>query len=372
MKRILVFHGSLTPYRVDFFNRIGNFSDLKVIFFYKTDPLQNFDIVGLKRQVRFSYDYILKGFNFFNRTFRFGIFKKYREIKPEILITHEFSSFSLKGLVIKKLNRKDIKWFITSDDSIGSLENLPVYRKLARKIILPHIDGLITINDDVKNWHLENYPKLNLNVFSLPILHDPIIFRNKLESSLCISKKYIDNYNLQNKKIFLFLGRLVSVKGIDRLIRVFSSIKDKNIRLVIVGDGDLKEEILTYLKFHNEDRIILTGRFDNLELFAWYNIGEIFILPSFYEPFGAVINEALLSGLFTLCSSKAGANCLIDKNYNGVLIDPLSDNSLKDNIINVIGKMSPISAERLVVKKNLMFIDYENKMKGFEYFLMQP
>jgi len=48
------------------------------------------------------------------------------------------------------------------------------------------------------------------------------------------------------------------------------------------------------------------------QLHAWYLCSSGFVLPSIYEPFGAVVDEALIFGLKVLCSKYAGSSYLIN------------------------------------------------------------
>lgn len=369
--KILMFAGSLTPYRLDFYNEFSKLFDLKIYFFHSVDPSQNFDVKALEEKAVFSFDYITRGFKLFSRHFRYGVWPIIIKEKPDILMTHEFSGFSLRALLLKKMRGEQIKWFITSDDSLGSLENMPAYRRIARRLILPNIDGLITINKAVKNWHLKKYPFLDLEIFDLPILRNPEIFREELKRALPISEKYIAQYKLQDKKIILFIGRLVDVKGVDRLVQVFCDIHEEDATLILVGDGILKDSLKEYIISKNEKRIILPGRYDNLELLAWYNVGDIFILPSYYEPFGAVINEALLSGLYTICSKKAGAQCLINENENGKLIDPLDNDDIYIKLSEVIHKGYSSKKKEIIVKKNLNTENFSKKMIELNDFMIK-
>lgn len=110
----------------------------------------------------------------------------------------------------------------------------------------------------------------------------------------------------------LFVGRLVDVKNLNFLIEVFSDyvLLNKNARLILVGDGDKKNELKNLvLNLNIQDYVLFTGRYENEELYAWYKIADYFILPSTSETFGAVVNEALIAGLPVLCSNLAGASC---------------------------------------------------------------
>jgi glycosyltransferase involved in cell wall biosynthesis len=369
MKKLVIFHTYLAPYRIDFFNSVNENFQLKVYFQYTNDPSQSFDLKILKDRVSFNYQYLVKGFKIFNRQIRLNVWSTIKKEKPDIIITHEFAFFSFFVLLFNLIHFKRYKHIITTDDSFNILNNLPWYRKVAKSILLNFIDGLITISSDSKNWHISRYPKLKKHIFDLPIIQDETVFRKKLEEAIPISKSYIDRYNLDEKKIILFVGRLVKAKGIDLLVEEFMKINDKNITLLIVGDGELKEDLQKKIIDNKEERIILTGRYDGIELIAWYNVASCFILPSLYEPFGAVVNEALISGLYVLCSKYAGSSSLINNKNNGVVFDPLQKEVMKENLILALDNIKKVDENSIVLKNNLMSLNFVDKMIEFNYFL---
>lgn len=305
-----------------------------------------------------------------NRDLRFGTWKVILKEKPEIIISHEFSSFSLKSLVYKLIMKEKVKWYITTDDSLAILNNSPLYRKIAKKIILPFVDGLITTSDETKIWFQNRYPHLNLNIFALPIMLNEKNYRSELSVAIPISIKYIRKYNLNDKKIALFAGRLTDVKRIYELVKLFLTFDDPNLVLVVVGDGPLKRQITNTLEKSGKKNVILVGRYDGLELTAWYNVASFFILPSSHEPFGAVINEALLAGVYSICSENAGAKCLINEPDNGILFDPYDLIKLKELIAEVSNKFDNINIENLKVKDNLMLLKFDDKYNDFSNFLI--
>ena len=58
------------------------------------------------------------------------------------------------------------------------------------------------------------------------------------------------------------------------------------------------------------------GRYEGEELTAWYRVSQVFALASHIERFGAVVNEALISGLPAVVSNNVGARILIDEGIN--------------------------------------------------------
>ena len=93
---------------------------------------------------------------------------------------------------------------------------------------------------------------------------------------------------------------------------------------------------------------------------AYYNLAQIFVLPSLYEPFGTVVNEALLSGCYTLCSSIAGSACLIDEPQNGLVFDPSNESGLYHKLKKAL--MGAVGLEEIALKGNKMQIRYAERM----------
>jgi glycogen(starch) synthase len=100
-----------------------------------------------------------------------------------------------------------------------------------------------------------------------------------------------------NELMILFLGRLVGVKGVDKLIMALPHILQKtpNARLVIVGLGDLQEYLSNLVKATRMQDYV-KFRFDFIseeERILHYAACDVAVFPSLYEPFGIVALEAM-------------------------------------------------------------------------------
>lgn len=104
---------------------------------------------------------------------------------------------------------------------------------------------------------------------------------------------------------FLFVGRLEKSKGIENLIAAYQyyhATVQNPWKLMVVGTGSLHK------KLPNSDGIQYLGYLANRELGALYRRATCFILPSSFEPWGVVIQEAAASGLPLILSQNCGAS----------------------------------------------------------------
>lgn len=84
-------------------------------------------------------------------------------------------------------------------------------------------------------------------------------------------------------EILLFVGRLDRSKGIVYLLEAFKKLKDdfRNLRLIIAGDGPLKEWIKTYIKVSGlEERVLLQGTVKNRDLPEFFRKAALTVSPS--------------------------------------------------------------------------------------------
>ena len=111
-------------------------------------------------------------------------------------------------------------------------------------------------------------------------------------------KKIRSCYGIKDDELMiLFIGRLVGVKGVDKLIMAMSHIlhKTPNARLVIVGLGDLQDYLVNLVKTMKMNEYV-KFRFEFIpeeERILHYAACDVAVFPSHYEPFGIVVLEAM-------------------------------------------------------------------------------
>lgn len=321
----------LAPYRIDVLNGIGEQYNLTVAFFYENAPEQNFNQEELRRLLNVKYIFLKRGIHIRERSIKFGIYWLIKKIQPDIVFINEYNQVSIILALYKKLKIFNYALIATTSDNVYIAEQSKWFRRFPRKFVLSECKGIVVYGKNVADWYINHFPNMKVTICSN--IENPVrLLANKPIVSL-LSKKVIDKYMLHGKRIFLFVGRLHEVKNIDLLINAYDELygKSKNHVLFIIGDGPLKKELQEDIdKREIADKILILNRMDSLELYSFYNIADIFILPSKHEPFGAVVNEALIWGCPCIVSDKVGATDYILEGWNGTIFESGNKQSLID------------------------------------------
>jgi glycosyltransferase involved in cell wall biosynthesis len=101
----------------------------------------------------------------------------------------------------------------------------------------------------------------------------------------------------------LYVGQLIERKGVDVLLKVVGQVTGTE--LWIAGDGSLRNMVEAHAG--NDDRIRVIGHQDFEALHELYDQVDVLIVPSLYETWGLVVNEALEHGLPILGSDQVAA-----------------------------------------------------------------
>jgi glycosyltransferase involved in cell wall biosynthesis len=128
---------------------------------------------------------------------------------------------------------------------------------------------------------------------------------------------------------FIYTGRLMAIKNVDNLLIAFSKLKTDNWGLIILGDGAEREKLKKYVA---ENKLAGVSFIDGQ---AWYDVpkfmalGDVFVLPSYSEPWGLVVNEAMVNGMPVIVSNKCGSSHDLVKNgKNGYTFNPYDTEEL--------------------------------------------
>ena len=325
--KVLLVTNIIPPYRVPLYEYIyqgGNF-DLKLIALAESEA--NREWKTAKGQIKINY-MVLPGIHKFIRNkeiaihLNWGLWKAISRYNPDIVITsgYDMLAYWEAFLYCKVFKKKYVLWNGTTLLSAGRING---FIGRIKQMIIGGADRYIAYGKKAAEYltHMgasKGHIHVGINTV------DMNWFRKK-------AKEFHQDENLRKERsrypklLMLYVGQLIKRKGIYQLLKALSELHDPNVGLLIVGSGPQGRELKEFCKDQNLENVYFEGFQQQEALLRYYSLADVLILPSFKEVWGLVVNEALASGSYVLCSNYAGAAYdLIKEGWNGKLFDPHS------------------------------------------------
>ena len=134
----------------------------------------------------------------------------------------------------------------------------------------------------------------------------------------------------------LFVGRLEKRKGLGDLLRAYRAMSARvpQTRLIIVGDGPLRNRVESYVSRHHLPNVILAGFVPESVKPRYYNSADIFCAPATgAESFGIVLLEALASGLPVVATEVPGYMSVLEPGRDSITVQPSNWRELAASLV---------------------------------------
>ena len=242
-----------------------------------------------------------------------------KNVKPNIIISFQPEP-SFRILALKIFNKIPTIVSVRNDPKI---EYKNIKRKIFMKMLYPLADGYVFQTEEAKQY------------FSKKIQDKSIIIPNPINENFIVDEPYKG----KREKTIVSVGRLEPQKNHKLLIDAFKEIvkKHKEYKLLIYGDGSLKNKLEEYTKdLGLSNNIIFKGKKDNIKE-EIYN-ARMFVLSSNYEGMPNALMEAMALGLPCISTNCpcGGPRTLINTNINGILVKVNDVNEMKNAINKII------------------------------------
>lgn len=293
-------------------------------------------------------------------------------------VIHVQTEFSMARLAIKcskKLNIPMVHTFHTLFDEYLSyvsgfftrLFPKKMHNILVNRFLRPvSRQSLIEIVPTKKVYDQRYHYKLGINedVRIIPTgINLDAFLESKRQASL------VSKYQLQDKFVYLFVGRISEEKQISNIITAYKKVANANNRLLIVGDGpELSKLRKLTLELELKENVIFTGFIEWKNISSYYALGDVFLCDSVSETQGLTYLEALASGLPLLVRKD---DCLLNfliNDYNGIAYE--KENELIAYMKNLeTDKNKLLSLKRNTKKCTIQYTDnifVENIIKVYE------
>jgi glycosyltransferase involved in cell wall biosynthesis len=348
LPRVLILHPALAPYRVDMFNALARRCALRLVFLSDRVANQPFDQAALRARLVEPPGFLRRGFDLAGRTIRLGIGAEIRGFRPDVVVTTEFGQATLAVQAARLAGGRDFAHLVGTEDNPASVEAETRLHALGRRVLQPLVDGLLTYSEEARALYLGRY-RATQPVVASPLVQDERALAGQLERARPAARAEAEANGLLGRRVLLYVGRLAPEKRVDRLVDAVGRLQADwpDLRLVLVGDGPERARLEARAAAAAAGRVLFAGRLEGEPLAAWYRLGSVFALPSAYEPFGAVVNEALIAGLPVVCSDRAGARVLVASGESGEVVDAGSPAALDAALGAWQARVPPVSAAGL-------------------------
>jgi len=223
---------------------------------------------------------------------------------------------------------------------------LHLYENLFFKKLLSMCDQCIALSESDARFLTTFTPREKITIIPNGINPADLILHSEWEID-----RFLLKYNLNNKKIVLFIGRLIPLKGAKYLIEAFSNIReelnDLSVQLVIAGDGIEREALLRMTSDKKlTDSVLFIQDLSDADRNYLYQSAAIFVLTSLSEGFPTTVLEAMYYGVPVIGTDIP----VMNENFSDSvsLVPPRDDRALADAILGLL--VDPDLAQKLSSK----------------------
>jgi len=263
------------------------------------------------------------------------IHKILKVLKPDIVYLHSSKAGAIGRIALlfnfkTKIIYNAHGWYFNAQ--IGAKKK-KIFT-IIEKILALKVDQIINISKSEYETAIEN--KI-ANSKKMCIIENGIDF-SKFEGCEQYREETRTKYNIKKEDIVIgVVGRLTEQKDPLTSIKAFNELykKNKNVKLMFVGSGELEENVKEYSKQNGlDENIIITGWVENVE--KYIPAFDIAILPSKWEGFGLAIIEYMACNKPIVASNIGGISNIITNEENGYLISCGDYKQLYNYIRNLI------------------------------------
>jgi glycosyltransferase involved in cell wall biosynthesis len=164
-----------------------------------------------------------------------------------------------------------------------------------------------------------------------------------------------EKYNITQKYIFLFVGRLAPEKDLNILKEMIDKLPpslSENVHWLIVGDGPCRRDVEQWETEYNH--VTCAGYLSGDELARVYATADLFVFPSSTETFGNVVLEAAASGLPAIVSDSGGVAEIVQDGVTGRICKAREAESFIQNIVSIMEDPMLLSSMKLKARNYAM------------------
>ena len=178
--------------------------------------------------------------------------------------------------------------------------------------------------------------------------------------------------NLNGEGVLLFVGRIVPIKGLDRLLMAMSYLEwERPIKLLVIGGDEQNHTPRKNLRNLTKelgisDRVMFFGFVDHEELPWFYSAADVCVIPSFHESFGLVALESLACGTPVIATKVGAMESIIWSGQTGYVVDDNTPVHLAGKIFRFLSGVSGTPKPIDVIRASVLQFSWSHVAEAVE------
>lgn len=321
--RVLFITNCPAPYRVKFFNELSRYCDLTVAFEMQNARNRDAEWTS-EEQYQFCPIFLKSLYQKQEGAFCPEIKTYIQEFKKDVIVVGGYSTpTGMYSIIYMKMHQ--IPFVLNSDGGIIKSDSL-IKASVKRFFIGSASAWLSTGNRCAK--YLVHYGACESQIYTYPFTS---IRQCDIKNVGVEQKKQLRRQlGISEKKVILYVGQFIERKGLDVLLKVCWNMTDT--ALVLVGGTDVSA-FLPKTDSKQKVHIYVEGFKTETKVREYYQMADVFVLPTREDIWGMVVNEAMCYGLPVITTDHCNAGLeLIQDGISGFVVGVNDESQLKDRM----------------------------------------
>ncbi|MBB6671690.1 glycosyltransferase family 4 protein [Cohnella nanjingensis] len=320
-----------SPYRVDFFNRLGRLCDLTVWFEARNEANREWETD--ERRFGFRYKF-LPGRTFgLDKHTNLSVLRALRAERFDVYVIGGYSS-PTEMLAIHWLKLRKRPFLLSSDGGFPASE--PGLLRKFKSYLISSASGWLSSGSNCTRY-LTHYGAQPSRIYEYPF--SSVSFSEEELAPLAREERArLKREEGLQETVILAVGQFVPRKGFDVLLEAFARMRRGDVSLLLIGGGPERERYETLIRERGLANVRIKPFMSKSELIPYFKVADLFAMPTRYDVWGLVVNEAAAFGLPIVSTRMAGAALdLVAEGENGYLVDADDAAALADRCERLAG-----------------------------------
>lgn len=326
-RRLVILTEIIAPYRIPVFNALAARGDvqLHVIFLSENDPsLRQWRVY--KDEIKFSYEVLpawRRRIGKYNTLLNRGVSAALRRAQPDAVLCGGYA-YVASWQTAFWAKRHGVPLLLWSESTALDIRRGHRFVEFIKRKFRQRCQAFVAAGKTSRDYLLALGASSN-SIFVAPDAVDVNFFAAAAEKARQQEGEIRARNNLP-PRYFLCVGRLIKEKGVYELLDAYAKL-EASVRsqagMIFVGEGAARQELERRAALIQPGLVRFCGWVHREQIPEVYALAEAFVFPTYSDPWGLVVNEAMACSLPILASQVAGCvPDLLQDGWNGFAVQP--------------------------------------------------